>query len=119
MVEILIPITLFLSLAVVVILGLYFRYRARAEVQQSLRAAIDRGQELTPEFLKLLGDPPKSPQADLRRGIIFLVVGAGLAVFGLLLGEEDAVQPLLAIASFPCLVGIAYLFMWKFGGRKE
>ncbi|MCJ7556224.1 MAG: DUF6249 domain-containing protein [Gammaproteobacteria bacterium] len=117
--ELMIPITLFISIAVVVVLGLYYRHRSRVEVQKSLRQAIEGGQQLTPEFLKLLGDPPRHPRADLRRGIVILALAAGFALFGLLLGEEDAVQPMLAVASFPGVIGVAYLLLWKFGGGQD
>ena len=117
--ELMVPITLFLSIAVVIVLALYYRYRGRVEVQMSLRQAIEGGQQLTPEFLKLLGDPPRHPQADLRRGIVILALAAAFALFGLLLGEEDAVQPLLAVASFPGVIGVAYLLLWKFGGWTD
>lgn len=119
MVEILVPMSLFFSVALVVGLVVYFRYRARSETQKTLREAIERGQEMTPDFIKLLGDPPRHPNADLRRGIVALAIGAGFAVFGLLLGEEDAVRPMLAVASFPCVIGLAYLALWKTGGRKD
>lgn len=117
--ELMVPITMFISIAVVVVLGLYYRYRGRVEVQKSLRQAIEGGQQLTPEFLKLLGDPPRHPRADLRRGIVILALAAGFAVFGLLLGEEDAVQPMLAVASFPAVIGVAYLLLWKFSGQPD
>lgn len=119
MVEILVPMSLFFSVALVAILFVYFRYRARSETQRTLREAIERGQEMTPEFVKLLGDPPRHPNADLRRGIVALAIGAAFAVFGLLLGEEDAIRPMLAVASFPCVIGLAYLALWKTGGRKD
>lgn len=119
MVEILVPVSLFFSIALVLLMALYFRHRARVEAQTSLRQAIDRGQELTPELIKLMGDPPRHPKADLRRGIIALAIGVGFAVFGLLLGEEDAIQPLLGVASFPCVIGLAYIIMWLTMGEKE
>lgn len=119
MVEILVPMSLFFSVAVIVGLWVYFRYRTRNETQKTLREAIERGQEMTPEFIKLLGDPPRHPKADLRRGIVALAIGAGFALFPFVLGEEDAIRPLLAVASFPCVIGLAYLALWKTGGRQE
>jgi hypothetical protein len=66
-----IPITAFLSLAAVIGLFSYFRFRARFEVHKTVRAAIERGQLMTPEFLERLGDAHHIP---------FLV---GLAFVGL------------------------------------
>jgi hypothetical protein len=50
----------------------------------------------------------------MRRGVIAISLGVGFAAFGLLLGEEDAVRPFLAIGAFPFLIGVAYLGLWKF-----
>lgn len=109
-----VPITLFICLAVVVALFLYFRFRSRREAQQTVRAALEKGAELTPELLQQLGEPQRPRNSDMRRGVIGISLGIGFAAFGLLLGEEDAVRPFLAIGAFPLLIGIAYLGLWKF-----
>jgi hypothetical protein len=118
-VEILVPIALFAGITIVLALLMYYRHRTRAEVQQTLRALVERGGELSPELLERIGEPPRPKNADLRRGIIALGLGLGIAAFGVVLGEEDAVQPLLAISALPLLIGLAYLGLWKFGGDKE
>lgn len=115
----LVPISLFVSMAVVAGLVVYFRFRGRREVQQTLRSAIEKGQELTPEVLDKIGEPPRPANADMRRGVIAMAIGAGCAAFGILVGEPDAVQPLLAIGAFPFLVGLAYLGLWFFRGKEK
>jgi hypothetical protein len=115
--ELWVPIVLFLSIATVLGLWFYFRYRARREVQETVRAAIERGQELTPEFLERLGEPGDARQSDLRRGVIAAGIGAGFIAFALILGEEDAVRPLMAIGMFPVMIGLAYLGLWRFVDR--
>ena len=111
--EHLIPVTFFLATVLIVWIVVAFRYRSRRDVQATYRAAIERGQELTPELLDRLGESqPKN--RDLRRGIILIGVGLGLAVFGVTIGEPDAVRPLLASGAFPFLLGVAYLGLWKF-----
>lgn len=112
--ELLIPITALVGTAAVIGLFLMFRHRTRQELQKTIRAALDKGQELTPEIVERLGEPRKHPQADLRKALIWLAVGVASAAFGLLIGEEDAVRPFLAIGSFPLLIGIAYLIMSRF-----
>ncbi len=109
-----VPIVMFLSTGGVLALFFYFRFRTRREFQATLRAAIDKGAELTPEVLERLGEPARPKNADLRRGLISLCVGIGFAVFAIVLGEEDATRPLLAVSAFPFLIGIAYLGLWKF-----
>ena len=117
-VEMLIPITLFLAMVLIVWIVYAFRYKAQRDVQATYRAAIERGQELTPELLERLGETqPKN--RDLRRGIVLIGIGVGLAAFGLVLGEEDAVRPLVAVGAFPFLVGSAYLGLWKFTRKDQ
>ncbi|MGB5211662.1 MAG: DUF6249 domain-containing protein [Gammaproteobacteria bacterium] len=112
--EVWVPIIMFLTMGAIFILFFYFRFRTRREFQQTLRIALDKGAELTPDVLDRLGEPARPKTADLRRGLFGLFIGIAFAVFGLVLGEEDAIRPLLAVGAFPFLVGIAYLGLWKF-----
>ena len=116
-----IPITAFLSLAAVIVLFLHFRFRARFEYQKTVRAAIERGQQLSPEFLERLGENQlaRSAHRDLRIGVTSMALGLSIASFGWLLGESDAVRPLLAIGNIPFLVGLALVGLWKFAPREE
>ena len=111
----LIPIVLFIVIGIALSLAFYYRYRTRKEVQESVRAAIDKGQELTPELLKSLGEAGDPKIADLRRGTISIAIGLAFVTFALVLGEEDARRPLTAISAFPFLLGLAYLGLWRFG----
>ncbi len=115
----LVPITLFVSLAVVASLVIYFRFRSRRDIQLTLRGVIDKGQELTPELLEKIGEPKRPANADLRRGIIAVSLGVGFAAFGFLLDEADAVRPLIAIGAFPFLLGLAYLGLWFFRDKEK
>lgn len=108
-----VPIVMFLSVALIFSLFFFFRFRTRKEIQRTLRAAIEQGQELTPDILDRLGET-RSGIADLRRGAISVALGIAILAFGVLLGEEDALGPLLAISAFPFLIGLAYLGLWKF-----
>lgn len=114
----LVPITFFVMVAIVAGLMIYFRFKSRREIQQTLRGVIDKGQELTPELLEKIGEPKRPAKADLRRGIIAMSLGVGFAAFGIILDEQDAVRPMVAIAAFPFLVGLAYLGLW-FSRDKE
>ena len=92
---------------------LYLRHRNRVELQTTVRQALDKGQDLTPELLERLGEGPRPPDGDLRRGILAVTIALAVGAFGLAIGEEDAVGPLLGIAAFPLFIGIAYLALWK------
>jgi hypothetical protein len=92
------------QVAAAIILSLYFQFRARFEV----RAAIERGQPMSPEFLDRLGDArARGVLRDLRIGVTSMALGVSIALLGLLLGEDDAIRPLLAIGNIPFLVGLA------------
>ena len=115
--ELLVPIVSVICIALVVVLALWFRTRTRLELQNTVRLALDKGQELTPELIDRLGQPKRDPRADLRKGLVWLAVGVGFAAFGLILGEEDAVRPLVATGAFPFIIGVAYLIMSLVSGK--
>ena len=117
--ELWIPIVMFVSIAVVFSLWFYFRYKARVETQHTFRLALEKGSELTPEFIKQLGEPEPSKDRDLRRGLIWLAIGLALLILGAAINEPDAMGPIMGSASFPGLIGLAYLAMWRYGARKE
>ena len=75
---------------------------------------MDRGQELTPDLLERLGGISVTPETDLRRGVIGITLALAVGTFGLVVGEQDAVGPLLGIAAFPLFLGLAYLALWRF-----
>ena len=117
--EMWIPIVMFIGLSVVLSLFVWFRYKAKRELQMTIRTAIDKGQGLSPEMIDNIMNPPASPQRDLRRGLLGVLIAIGFALFGVILGEEDAVRPLLGVAMFPLSIGIAFLLMHRFGKSKQ
>ena len=117
--EMWIPIVMFISVAIVFCLWFYFRYKARVATQQTFRLALEKGSELTPEFIKQLGEPEPSKDKDLRRGLIWVALGLALAILGAAINEPEAMGPIFGSAAFPALVGVAYLIMWRYGARKE
>lgn len=115
--EAMIPIVMFVSLAAVTGLFFYFKNRAKREMQKTLRAAIDKGQELTPEVIERLGTPPAPANRDLRRGIISIAVAVGFVALGFAIPEEDALRPMLGLASFPAALGLGFLLMHKLASK--
>jgi hypothetical protein len=109
----------FAAVAVVLVPFLYFRFRSRADTQAIVRAAIDRGQELSPELIEKLmgGRTDASPHRDLRRGFLALALGIGIGLVGAIMGGE-AVRPSLAIAALPLVIGLAYIGLWIFVSRN-
>ena len=113
MAEELIPIVMFISLALVLIFLFWFRFRAREGTQQTIRTALDKGHELTPEIIDRLGHPKPSKYKDLRLGIIWLAIAAGLALMAVAVGNfaAEALHGTLASAALPAAIGVGYLII--------
>ena len=121
LIPILVPSVMFISLGVVLCFLIYYRHKSRAQVQATVRQAIEQGQQLTPELLERLGEPPRSEHADLRRGAIAVAIALAFAGLALGVGREDteAVGPMLGIAAFPLLIGLAYIGLWRFSRKPK
>ena len=113
-----IGIAMFAAIALIFFLVLYFRHRGRADMQQTIRLALERGTELTPDIISKLGAPAEpSRNKDLRAGLIWMGLALGLALCGLALAtfSINALYGCLAGAAFPFAIGLAYLIMWRYG----
>lgn len=112
---------MFIGLTVVVGLFFWFRYRGRNDMQQTIRTAIEKGQELSPELIDRLGSPTPPKDKDLRLALIWLALAAGLVLSGFFVPEPsgNAFSGSLAGAAFPLCIGIAYLIMWRFTGNER
>ena len=123
--EILIPLGAFIMVAAIVIMPRYFQSQERQKMAETLRAAIERGETLSPELLSSMATPaparqPPSPARDLRTGIIWFGVAIGLAAFGIALGfeEPEATFPLIACAALPGFIGLAYIVLGLINRNK-
>ncbi len=115
---------MFAGLTVILSFFFWFRYRARSEMQQTIRKAIEKGQELTPELVESLGAPAKpSKDRDLRFALIWIAVAIGFAAMGGAIGAAERTDEVFLIMSgvgtFPLMIGLAYLIMWKFTERPQ
>ena len=121
MTEELIPIVMFLGLTIVFVSLFWFRYRARRDMQETFRTALDRGQELTPDIIDRLGHPKASKDKDLRLGVIWMAIAAGLVLCGFAVPDPSghALRGILAGAAFPFAIGIAYLLLYRFTEREQ
>ena len=117
-----IPIAIAICVSVVILVFLFLRYRTRYDYQRTVRLAVEKGQQLTPEFLERLAEraikQERNPNRDLRFGAIAIAIGLAIGGFGLILGEPDAVRPLIGVGNLPFLVGVAMLALWKFAPRE-
>ena len=116
-----IPIVLIVFLTIfglpVAIVGLilYFSFSRSRALHKTVRMMVEKGQPV-PEAL--LNPPPVVRQrSDLRRGVILLVIGAGLMVFfGAVNDWEGGVW---SLGFIPFIIGSGYLLVWKLDTHKE
>lgn len=121
MVEELIPIVMFVVVGVIFWLFYLFRHRNRAEIQQTIRLALEKGHDLSPELIAQLGEPEPNSNRDLRRGLIWLALAVGLALCGLFVPDPSghALRGCLAGAAFPLAIGVAFMVMWRYGENQQ
>lgn len=105
----------------------YFKTRERRDMQVTVRAALDKGQPLPPELVNALSQDViqklPSRSRDIRRGVIWLAVGIGLAAFGLINdfngGWDNDVDGLIGIAAIPLTIGLAFLVLGAINKNKD
>lgn len=119
--EAIVPSTMFIGLTVVFGLYFWFRYRMRHDMQQTIRTAIEKGQELSPDIIDRMGNPRPVSNADLRKAVIWVASAAGIGAFGIAMGgiEEEVRSIMLGIAAFPLFIGVAYAILWRFAGGER
>ena len=107
------------AVVAIVLVPRHFKSQERQALQATLRAAIEKGQPLPPEVIDTISRdvrPVASSARDLRVGVIWIGVAAGIIGLAYALGYSDddaahAFYPLLGIAAFPGFIGLAFLIM--------
>ncbi len=109
-----IPIVLFIVIFGIVAAVMFFNSKKEQARQETIRAAIERGQELTEDVVKSL-TPPKSKNGVLHFGIPIVGLGVALLIFGLGIGESEA-----AWASvFPFFFGLGFVVSWYIEQKRS
>jgi len=117
--ETLVPIALFAIAPLIIWAICAYRYKTKKAVLHVLETMTQKGESITPATIHALGIQPRSAHADLRTGIILIALALAFFALGAMIGEEDAMRALSGIAMFPLLIGIAYVGLWVFIGRKN
>ncbi|WP_078082811.1 DUF6249 domain-containing protein [Microbulbifer mangrovi] len=117
----LVPFGFFLLVGTSLWMVLHFRNKRSLEVQQTVRIALEKGMPLSPELIDQMGASNKPhPLKDVRRGIVWIAVAVGMALFGYCVPDpsNQAFAAILAIAALPLAVGLGYLAMHQFARNK-
>jgi hypothetical protein len=122
---VLVPLAFFACLAAIFILPAHFKSKERERMQDTLRAAIEKGQPLPPEVIQAVTHGGKwlsTRTQDIRRAVIWLAVAGALATIGAIVGwnegfDDDHMIP-FAFAAIPAFVGLAYLVIGLLNKEK-
>ncbi|MES2862118.1 MAG: DUF6249 domain-containing protein [Pseudomonadota bacterium] len=121
------------SITAIIVGPSWLKSRERREMQATVRAAIDKGQPLPPEVIEALSTEATknipSRTRDIRKGIIWLATGIGIAAFSLIndmrgFGDDWNDGPnfdggLLGIAAIPITIGLAFIVLSFFNKNKD
>ena len=124
---VLVPIVFWVAIAAMVIAPQYFKSRDRQKLHETLRVAFEKGQPVPPEVIEALQSNVSerfipTPDRDLRRAIVLIAVGLGLAGlgyglwYGLMAVDEIPAYitggVVAGSGAIPGLIGVAYLILW-------
>ena len=120
------------SITAIIVGPTWLKSREKREVQETVRRAIDKGQDLPPEVIDAMTREVSknlpSRSRDVRRGIIWLAVGIGLAAFGVINdmsswnGDDwggNFGDGMLGVAAIPITIGLAFIALSFFNPNKE
>jgi len=99
--------------AIVAVIMLINYFKARS-LHRTVQSMVEKGQPV-PEALLASPALPR-PRSDLRRGIILVMVGLGIAIF---LMATDWGGSSWSLGAIPFLVGLGYLLVWKLEVKKN
>ncbi len=116
--DVLIPFVVFGSLAVIIVSAFYFSYKKRTVVYDAIKVAIEKTGTVDAALVEAIIRDNVGPYADLRKGIILIAVAAAFILLGFSIPDEEAVGPMFGVASFPGLIGLAYVAFHFFAPRE-
>ncbi len=111
-----IPIAIAVCLSVIAIMRLWLEFKLKADVQATIRKALDSGQHLSAELLDKIGVVQYPYAIDLRRAILLCALGAAIIAASVFL---NILKIGLAISAFPIILAMAFFLLWKIGQKES
>lgn len=106
LVAIMVPVAFFATILGSITLVLMFRTRSERIRHETVRLALDKGQDVPTELLL----PHGKRRSDLRRGLVLASGGVGLGIMLAVMGSSGSRS--WAVGLFPFMVGLGYLAAW-------
>ncbi len=111
----------FLTIIVVIAILSVNGRRKSEDRQKTLRLAIERSDNLSPEVMNALQSmqkKPKTPMNDVRAGLILIAVAGGLIIWQYL-DHGEIGGGLAGIAAVPGMIGVALLILGIIGLNRK
>jgi hypothetical protein len=100
---------------IVIAIGIFALLVSRSR-QRTIRMMVEKGQPVPAELLAPHTRALRQ-RSDVRRGVIWTMIGLGLIVFfGAVNNWEEGIW---SIGLIPFLIGLGYLLVWKLEGKKS
>jgi Domain of unknown function (DUF6249) len=100
---------------IVILIGMFALSISRSR-QRTVRMLVEKGQPIPAELLAPAARAVRR-RSDVRRGVVWAMVGLGMMVFfGAVNDWEGGIWSLGLI---PFLIGLGYLIVWKLEGKKD
>ena len=108
--------------AIAVVASVWKDFASKRESERTIRAAIEKGQQLDPALVEKMLQPRKkedsrdSGQGLLTGGLVTLAVGLGLPVMGYFIslsGNTDALYVLTGVGALVGMIGVALLVAYR------
>jgi hypothetical protein len=89
-------------------------YLKARSLHRTVQTMVEKGQPVPTALLAPPAVP--RPRSDLRRGIVLVMVGLGIAIFLL---ATDWGGSSWSLGAIPFLIGVGYLIVWKLEAKKN
>ncbi len=116
--DILVPLFVFSSLAIILVAAFFFSYRKRRIVYDAIKVAIEKTGSVDAALVEAIIRDKVGPNADLRKGIVLIATAAAFIALGYSIDEAEAIRPLLGLSAFPGFIGLAYVAFHFFAPRE-
>ena len=117
--HVIIPISIFASIAAVIISYFYWNHKNRHALMHTVQKSIESGNTITPELLTKLSSPMSPKLRDFRRGVVVFMIGVAGMISAFFIDDVELISAFRALSMFPLLVGAGFLIVWKVNPDQE